>query len=508
MGKSYCKITVILIFFILLSQISFGGDVAARRLLLKLKDAPNSLGKKGVSINISEDESFLAIKKKFKLQNFRSLKNSISRSGVSKSSKPFNFMDKLFVIDFGDSTNVMELISQYMATGLFEYVEPDYRGRGAGVAISPNDAGWLKQWDKERLGMPTVWDITTGDTSLILAVLDAGINLNHADFMGRMVYPMDFVEEDTIPQDENGHGANVTSIAASTGNNGEGFAGMDWKCKIMPIRVADADDRAWYSDYVRGIEYAVDNGARVISMSQGGTSQSQALQDAADYAQENGVLIVACMFNDNQELVYYPAAYDNVLAVGATSQNDERAMPFLNPNGAAGLPGSNFGSHIDVCAPGNYVSGVAPNSDNLTWIYSGTSQATPQVAGLAMLMLSQNPNLTGDELKSIMEQTATDKVGRPEEDAEGWDKYHGWGLINPMAAIGRVTPTNVFTKKEGAFVFNMLNQTLKWNSDGSAVIRIFSLDGKQLRKLKLEPYKKYIDLDLRPGRYILDVIYP
>jgi subtilisin family serine protease len=204
---------------------------------------------------------------------------------------------------------------------------------------------------------------------------------------------------------------------------------VNWQCKLMVLKVTNKAGDGYYRDWAQAIMYAVQNGAKVINMSVGGTEQSSLLQAAVDYAWEHGVLIVACAMNGNTEQPYYPAACRHVLAVGATNPDDTRAAPFFWDKNS----GSNYGKHLGVVAPGNYIYGLSHKAYNAIW--GGTSQAAPFVSGLASLLLAQNPHRTPAELIHLIESTADDQVGRPEEDTPGWDKYHGFGRINALKAL-------------------------------------------------------------------------
>jgi subtilisin family serine protease len=183
----------------------------------------------------------------------------------------------------------------------------------------------------------------------------------------------------------------------------------------MPVKVLDQYGNGWYSDIAAGIIYAADNGAQVINLSLGGKEDSQALRDAVDYARSRGALVVAATGNDGGA-VLYPAAYAPVLAVAATDRLDQVAYF------------SNRGSQVDVAAPGVDIYSTWP------WVTgyftkSGTSMAAPHVAGVAALIRSERPDLTGDQIAQIITSTAHD-VAEP-----GWDINSGWGRIDAYAAV-------------------------------------------------------------------------
>lgn len=211
----------------------------------------------------------------------------------------------------------------------------------------------------------------------------------------------------------------------------------------MVIKIIDSTNFGWYSWWASGLYYAANNGANVINMSVGGESFSSSLLEAVDYAYQSGCFIAASMMNFNNNVPYYPAAYDSqVVAVGATDSYDQRCSPFFWGGG------SNYGPHIDVVAPGNYIYGLNNLSNtDYSWYWGGTSQATPMVTGLAALLLAKDSSRTPLDLRSIIRATADDTVGRPQEDTPGFDYYHGYGRINCYRAL-TYPPSSVFGQDE------------------------------------------------------------
>ena len=147
------------------------------------------------------------------------------------------------------------------------FVEPDYRVEV--TAITPDDPRWSEQYGPGRIQAPDAWEITTGSSDVILSIIDSGIETQHPEFAGRLVPGYDFVEEDQTPQDTCGHGTHVAGIAAATGNNTQGVAGLDWNASIMPVRVLASDCAGYVSDVSEGIVWAVEHGADVINLSLG-----------------------------------------------------------------------------------------------------------------------------------------------------------------------------------------------------------------------------------------------
>jgi thermitase len=362
-----------------------------------------------------------------------------------------------------------QIIELYKNTGYFEYVEPNFIATGSGVEnTQPNDTQYGKQWGLKNDGtfsnapatigadieMEQAWDVETGDSSMVVAIIDTGARLSHPEFSGRIwvnenetmdgtdsdnngfvddvTAGWDFINNDNNPADDHGHGTNVAGIAIATGNNSIGYAGVNWNSKIMICKALDANNSGNYAAIAGSIYYAVDNGAKVINMSIGGSGESTTLKNAVDYCYNNGVILVVCMMNFNNSVNYYPAAYSNTIAVGSTDSDDTRSNPFFWST----TSGSNYGNHIDLVAPGNFMYGLSYSSDTYYGSYwGGTSQATPLVAGVVSLMLAQNPSLTFEDIRTILRESAEDQVGDPSEDAVGFDIYYGYGRLNANNAL-------------------------------------------------------------------------
>jgi hypothetical protein len=238
------------------------------------------------------------------------------------------------------------------------------------------------------------------------------------------VYGWDFANNDNDPrQDDYGHGSHVAGIAAAATDNGAGIAGVAFNSSIMAVKVGYTDPEsgehlARYTDIAYGIMYAADNGAEVINLSLGGYGYSLGLKGAVNYAWDAGCVLVGAVGNDNKSDPFYPAAYDNVIGVSATDQNDAKA------------PWSNYGSHVAVAAPGSSIYSTYWNDGSTYAHMSGTSMSAPHVAGLAALLFSQDGGRSNAEARSIIEGSADD-LG----DA-GWDQYYGYGRINAYKALG------------------------------------------------------------------------
>lgn len=340
--------------------------------------------------------------------------------------------------------SVAETLAMLRRNGDVEQARPDYRAR---LADTPNDTYFMRyQYNLRNRGTildisdtfqpqttagadikaTTAWDVVKGDPEVVIAILDSGVDRTHPDLAAKVVSPgRDFANNDDDATDDHWHGTHVAGIAAADTDNGEGIAGVAWNCKILPVKVTEADGTGFYSWIIDGIIWATDQGAEVINLSLGGDFDDPFLEDACKYAFDRGVVLVASAGND-AAAVSYPAAYDSyVLAVAATDYNDEVA------------DFSNFGPQVDIAAPGVYILGPAPQwfvgEGYLPYLFaSGTSQAAPHVSGMAALIRSLKPELQPAEIMKIIRYSADDVNASVDH---GRDDHIGYGRINMERAL-------------------------------------------------------------------------
>jgi thermitase len=313
------------------------------------------------------------------------------------------------------------------------------------MSIVPDDPLYTVQWAPALVGAPLAWPLSSGNGKTI-AFIDTGVDLNHPDLAGKILPGQHFYhdangqsQQDDNVQDDNGHGTEVTGVAAAIGNNGVGIAGMAWQAQILPVKVVDSSGWFYYdSDMASGIQWAVDQGAKVINISHGGQIASRAVGTATDYAYAQGALVIAAAGNcggsnyaDNgcttQNPPYFPAAFPNVMAVAATDANDQPAYF------------SESGGWISVAAPGVDILStmwIGPNFSTYA-ASSGTSFSAPMVSGLAALVWSRNPALTNAQVASVIANSAVD-LGAP-----GFDPAYGYGRIDASAAVMAATASNM-----------------------------------------------------------------
>jgi subtilisin family serine protease len=355
-----------------------------------------------------------------------------------------------FRVRFDPAQSVEEVVDRF--SGLDEVVVAE-ANRWREASIVPNDPQYPQQWGLAKINCPDAWDRTTGDPSIVVAIVDSGVDLDHPELQSLLVagqdlvdlgpnpsappgwvFEGDFMGIDNDPQDEVGHGTHVAGTVACTSNDSRGVAGVTWNCRLQPVRVLArarrlSDNRisgfGSAADIAAGIRWAADHGARIINLSLGGPTDTTVERNAVAYAVGKGVLVVAAMGNENSNAPSYPAAYPDVVAVGAVQATNQRA------------PFSNMGPHIDVAAPG--VNIWSTYWDNTYAQLNGTSMASPHVAGVAALILSCNANLPATQVAQILRDTAQPLRDNPADPIPN-DNY-GYGLVDAKAALDRACPT-------------------------------------------------------------------
>lgn len=408
-------------------------------------------------------------------------------------------LDRWYRIDLAGAADIADLAARLTAQPDVQEALPDYR---AFLAAVPNDPdypdnwghantaqlpayGWGTTWDHTGPGVGTVgfdanaaqaWDGAQGygDPAVVIAILDTGVDTAHPDL--NLVTGYDFGDNDSNPMDDSaaaGHGTACAGVAAAIAGNGIGVAGAAGGCSIMPLKVADSAGSLYFTAIVNAVNYAVANGADVISMSFGaGISSYSPLDTALLNAFGAGVVLLAATGNENASTIGYPSINTYVIAVGAASPCGDRKRSSslageLNP-GVTADPngwtcdgerwwGSNYGHtvandrrSVDIIAPT-----ILPTTDisgaggyrpgNYEPFFNGTSCATPYAAGVAALVKSANPTWTASQIRDQLRNTAQDIVNV--ESGVGWDRYSGYGMVDAAAAVGAggpVAPTANF----------------------------------------------------------------
>lgn len=361
---------------------------------------------------------------------------------------------RLVKIQIDPNANLKRAIAELKQDTGVEYAEPNYLLKtDANDTYFGTTGSWGQSyedlWGLTQTNTPNAWNTTEG-AGVVVAVIDSGLDVNHVDIAANVwtnpaeiagngidddnngyiddVNGWDFLENDNVVNDDNGHGTHVSGTIAAVGNNSEGIIGVAPAAKIMPLKAMNAQGNGSSADLIAALTYAADMNADVINNSWGGSYLSYAFKDAVDYAHGKGSVVVASAGNSYQDAYYAtPAQWDTVITVSAVQHPTSKASY------------SNYGGKIDIAAPGTGVlsllaAGSAFESksnilENKYLPLQGTSMAAPHVSGLAALILSQNPNYTPEQVRYVLKNTTQD-IG-----LTGWDDVFGPGLMDASAAV-------------------------------------------------------------------------
>ena len=340
-------------------------------------------------------------------------------------------LGNIVVLTYTDKKDPALVAAKLSKLNDVEWAEPKYIRR---LAYVPDDTSYnsSRQWNLFKIHAQDAWNITEGDTSIIIGIVDTGIDWKHPDISANMWYGRGYdfggltgTPDSNPMEDAPYHGTFVAGVASAVTNNTTGIASIGFKSKLMAVKAAEDDIKpagggAPYIVYgFEGIKYAVDHGAKVINCSWGGAGYSNMEQSVIDYAVSKGALVVAAAGNDGNDEDFYPADYKGVLAVAATDINDKIAYF------------SNYGPNIDVCAPGvNIYSTWQPN----TYLANGngTSFASPLAAGLAALVFAHFPNYNPLQ---VAEQIRVNSDNIDSLNFSSYANMLGGGRINAYKAL-------------------------------------------------------------------------
>ncbi len=393
-----------------------------------------------------------------------------------------------------DPANIESVEQALKARRDFAFVE---RNRAFAPTRVPNDPLYGSQWHLRQIEAPAAWDLVLSSAGVVIAILDSGVDATHPDLAGQLVPGFNTYDGDTNTDDVYGHGTRVAGAAAARGNNGVGVASVAWDSPIMPIRVTDPEGYAYTSTLVDGLIWAADNGASVMNMSFGSVVGSPAIRAAAQYAMEQGALVVAA--SGNCGCLDPTADTPYLVSVGATDLSDALASF------------SSRGDYVDLSAPG--VSIYTTRSGGSYGFGSGTSFSSPLVAGVAALMFSVNPNLTPFEVRDLLESTADD-LG-----AAGYDTSFGHGRLNAhralLAVAGSVPdppedlpPTvTILTPEDGDMVSGTVAVDVSASDDiGVSAVELY-LDGDVIATDTSTPFSFSWSSTLdRDGAHVLEAV--
>lgn len=473
-------------------------DFKSNELIIKFKEDRTIFKKKQDLDLLFGINSIDKLNKKYNLFEIEQLFNN----------QKSKFFKNIFKLNFYEDADILKIAEEYNKNSFVEFAEPNYyyetyqvsNDPYFGVQWSLNNFGQGYPTDGRidspgefdcDIDAPEAWDLTTGDPNVTVAVVDTGIDYEHEDIRDNIwinskedinnngkfdnwpswrkkdgvsgdidnidndqngytddVIGYDFVKgwdkkTDNNPKDDNGHGTHCAGIIAAVGNNKKGISGVNWNCRIMTIKSTNRRAAGCSEGIASGITYAVENEADIISLSLGGPN-SKLMRNSIEYADKNGITLIAAAGNFNTDLtVYpsYPANLENVICIGATDSSNKKAIF------------SSYGLTVDVSAPGvDILSLRAKNTDssgsgtnivdNEYYIMSGTSMAAPHVAGVAALILSIKPDLDPSEVKTIL-KSSTDPIIDS-------SVHMGTGVINAFKAVKKTNQVQAnidFSKK-------------------------------------------------------------
>lgn len=495
-----------------------GHSQDARRVIVKVRKSEEYAKSK----SLTAPESALA--------GILSKSNPISVSQFAEARPNYetdNDFGRIRVVEFATATEAHDFIAQTAGADIIEYAEPDYQLELFEV---PNDALFAYQWNLRNVGQEYFSvlrlegnnndvqtmetgsagaDIKTTDASIesnsadvIVAIIDTGLDRFHPDLNGSVWHNTDevpannadddhngYVDDtwgwdysaneasipiysDNDPNDTFGHGTHCGGIIAAQTNNDFGIAGVSKHAKLMPLKIYPTMS---VSLAAKAVIYAADNGADIISMSWGMPYKSLLLHEALQYARDKGVVLCAGTGNTGTEDVFYPAAFEFVIAVGATNSRDFVAEF------------STYGSHLELCAPGESILSlragstdmyaVSPSNEPLVHVVadrfyeaSGTSMACPHVAGVIAEMRAQSPGLSSESIRQILRASSDDLIDPQGSGAilAGWDRFSGFGRVNLKQAL-EATPTTqarIELPHEGSILSGIIAITGRAFDDG------------------------------------------
>jgi subtilisin family serine protease len=339
--------------------------------------------------------------------------------GALSLDRNFNFQSNTLPVVFNlNGQPLNQTLAQLKADPRVEYAEPNSIVYSAITTFSDPQLG--DQYYLDTVKAPRAWDFTHGQKGVTVAVIDSGVDLQNPDLQGQIAETYNSNKGGTDVTDDAGHGSWTTGIIGAIGNNNVYGTGLAWNTKIIHIK-ADLDDLPGAftkASIVSAIHLAVDKGARVINMSLGGPSSSQAELDAINYALSHNVVVVAASGNSGDNQQEYPSSYPGVISVGATGYYDQPTFF------------STFNGNVILSAPGLHICNTG--RAQVFACGDGTSASSPIVAGAAAMLLSANSDLTADQVKAILIASATPAPGKQVGQR---DDHYGYGILNIAKAL-------------------------------------------------------------------------
>uniref|UniRef100_A0A832DI14 T9SS type A sorting domain-containing protein n=1 Tax=Ignavibacterium album TaxID=591197 RepID=A0A832DI14_9BACT len=378
-----------------------GVKYLSNTLVIKLKYIPSSDSYGKVSLSSSLQQT---------LDAFQITETKLLFPAKLKESN--SSLSRIVIINYSSDVDPFYLSSKISGSFEIEWAEPKFVYV---LDYIPNDPSYSSQYALSKISAALAWDINKGDTSVVIGIVDTGVDWDHPDLAANIWTNWSEIPDNGIDDDNNGyiddvrgwdfgglsgtpdnnpmedqpdHGTHVAGIASAVTDNGIGVASIGFKCKLMPVKTTRNDSRGPNGPYVvygyEGIVYAADNGAKVINCSWGGNGYSLLGQETINYATAQGSLVVAAAGNSNSTDSHYPSSYKGVLSVVSTTSTDTKSSF------------SNYGYTVDLSAPGSSIYNTWQNDTYAT--LSGTSMASPLTAGLAALVFSQFPSYNAEQV--------------------------------------------------------------------------------------------------------------
>jgi len=427
---------------------------------------------------------------------------------------PLAHADRVFILKptARNTQTARELANVYVEAGVVEFAEPNFVIREtqprdiapAEIQLAPfvpNDSAFELEWGLQNtrqfqgalagadINAANAWGVTQGASSIKIAVIDEGVDASHSELLGKVLPGYNALNGtgNTTPKSGDYHGTAVAGVAAANSNNASGIAGVCWFCQILPVQVAERDPQGnWVTTtdaLADGIDWAWQNGADVLNNSWTMPKPSDTVQLAIINARFSGrggkgSTVVFASGNANASSVAYPASLNSyVLAVGASNWCDQRKTPTNNQcNNNNASWGSNYGSALDLVAPGEaiYTTCNVGQCSGSSYIYlSGTSLAAPFVAGAVGLLYSLNPNLTPDKVQQVLQNGAKD-IG-----ATGKDDETGYGRLDAYKSIAQlynlnigVTDNRTFAQSGDTLVYTISYANTGTTAMGTTILQV------------------------------------
>lgn len=380
------------------------------------------------------------ILKKYEIENITKIKDKVYKISLPAKQLPPSIKQSDYTLPEEE-----QVLLDVVEGDVFQIAEefrsdPNVEGAGPNYIVTAletqGDPEFDKQWNLNSISAPAAWEINRGDSGVVIAIIDTGIDKNHPDLKDKLTLGYDFVNNDADPDDDNGHGTHVAGIAAASTFNGIGIAGVCPNCSLMPIKVLASSGRGTIANVIKGIDFARERGVEVINMSLGCNCPDESFKKACDDAYNSGVVVVAAAGNTGKEGVHHPASFASVIGVASLDKDDKKAST------------STYGGWVALSAPGNNVYSTFRGGGYR--YLSGTSMASPHVAGVAGLVRSQSPNMSAAEVRERLNQSFDDIYDKN----PSYIGKLGTGKINAYKALqaGVVLKAEIFTPESNSFV--------------------------------------------------------